>query len=93
MLVEDEGGLESALEPIDDDVVTMASSVPSAAGAAAPEIPYTAWNILSLVLVMMLLAGAGVLMADIVRNMWTWSGEGGVSSGFANTVIGWFGMN
>ena len=93
MLVEEEGGLESALEPIDDDVVTMASSVPSAAGAAALEIPYTAWNILSLVLVMMLLAGAGVLMADIVRNMWTWSGEGGVSSGFANTVIGWFGMN
>ncbi len=40
---------------------------------------------------MMLLAGAGVLMSDIVRNMWTWNGEG-VSSGFANTVIGWFGM-
>ena len=93
MLVEEEGGLESALEPIDDDVVTLAGSVPVAAGAVAPEIPYSAWNILSLVLVMMLLAGAGILMADIVRNMWTWNGEGGVSSGFANTVIGWFGMN
>lgn len=93
MLVEEEGGLESALEPIDDDVVSLAGSVPAASGAVAPEVPYTAWNILSLVLVMMLLAGAGVLMADIVRNMWTWNGEGGVSSGFANTVIGWFGMN
>ncbi len=93
MLVEEEGGLESALEPIDDEVVTLAGSVPVAGGAVAPEIPYSAWNILSLVLVMMLLAGAGILMADIVRNMWTWNGEGGVSSGFANTVIGWFGMN
>lgn len=93
MLVEEEGGLESALEPIDDEVVSLAGSVPVASGAVSPEIPYTAWNILSLVLVMMLLAGAGVLMADIVRNMWTWSGEGGVSSGFANTVVGWFGMN
>lgn len=93
MLVEEEGGLESALEPIDDEVVSLAGSMPVASGAVSPEIPYTAWNILSLVLVMMLLAGAGVLMADIVRNMWTWSGEGGVSSGFANTVVGWFGMN
>lgn len=92
MLVEEEGGLEEALEPIDDEAVTMAGAVPVATGPAAPEVPYTPWNIVSLVLVLLLLAGSGVLMADIVRNMWTWSGEGGVSSGFANTVIGWFGM-
>jgi excisionase family DNA binding protein len=41
------------------------------AGAAAmPEAPYSIWNILSLVLVCMLLILVGMMMYELLRNMW-----------------------
>ena len=41
------------------------------AGAAAlPEAPYSIWNILSLVLVCLLLMLVGMMMYELLRNMW-----------------------
>ena len=50
------------------------------------------WNLMSLVFVVLLLGVTGMLMADVVRNMWSWNSETGVSSGLANTIIEALGM-
>ncbi len=51
---------------------------PAQAPAAAPEAPYSVWNVLTLLMVLMLMIFGGMLMMDLVRNMWTF--EGGVAS-------------
>ena len=41
-----------------------------ASAAALPEAPYSIWNILGLVLVSMLLVLVGMMMYELLRNMW-----------------------
>ncbi len=92
MLVEEEAaGLDAQLEPIDEAAV-VAGSVPSIAAIHAPEAAYTVWNLMALIFVVLLLAVTGMLMADVVRNMWAWNSETGVSSGLANSIIEALGM-
>lgn len=92
MLVPDEGdALDVQLEPI-EGAVAMAGALPIAAGTEASEAAYTAWNIMALLLVVLLLSVTGMLMADIVRNMWTWNGDGSAASGLANSIIDALGM-
>ena len=58
-----------------------------------PEAPYSIWNISGLVLILVFLAFTGVLMSDLVRNMWAWE-EGGmdvatsISTGITDAVFG-----
>jgi hypothetical protein len=92
MLVEEDvAGLDAQLEPI-DEAALVAGAVPSIAAIHAPEAPYTVWNLMALIFVVLLLAVTGMLMADVVRNMWAWNSETGVSSGLANTIIEALGM-
>ncbi|MHB8969043.1 MAG: helix-turn-helix domain-containing protein [Pirellulaceae bacterium] len=92
MLLEEEAeGLEAQLEPI-DEAALVAGATPSIAATHATEAAYSAWNLMALVFVVMLLAVTGMLMADVVRNMWAWNSETGVSSGLANTIIEALGM-
>jgi hypothetical protein len=90
MLVPEEAeGLDVQLEPI-EGAAAVAGALP--VSAEAPEAEYSAWNLAALIFVVILLSVTGMLMADIVRNMWAWSGETSVSSGLANTIIEALGM-
>lgn len=67
-----------------------------AAAAVLPEAPYSIWNILSLVLVCLLLILVGMMMYELLRNMWglnapikTVGGE--FDSWLMDTILGWFG--
>jgi excisionase family DNA binding protein len=40
--------------------------------AQLPEAKYSVWNVLSLMVVMLLMVLAGLMMVDLVRNMWQW---------------------
>ncbi len=92
MLVpEDAEGLGLPLEPI-EEAVAVAKAAPGISGAQAPEAAYSVWNLMSLVFVVLLLGVTGMLMADVVRNMWSWNSETGVSSGLANAIIEALGM-
>ena len=51
-----------------EDALAMGSFGSSA--AALPEAPYTIWNIVSLVLISMLLILAGMMMYELLLNMW-----------------------
>jgi excisionase family DNA binding protein len=67
------------------------------AGAAvvmgAPEVPYSLPQVLSLLGILLLMCMSGILVTDIVRNMWAWSGsESSLTSGFTEMVLGAFGM-
>ena len=91
MLVPDEGdALDVQLEPI-DGAAAVAGAIPIAS-ADAPEAAYSAWNIMALLLVVLLLSVTGMMMADIVRNMWAWNGDTSVTSGLASSIIDALGM-
>jgi hypothetical protein len=67
------------------------------AGAAVvmgvPEVPYSLPQVLSLLGILLLMCMSGILVTDIVRNMWAWSGSGSsLTSGFTDMVLGAFGM-
>jgi excisionase family DNA binding protein len=51
-----------------DDALAMGGFGSSA--AALPEAPYTIWNIVALVLISMLLILVGMMMYELLRNMW-----------------------
>lgn len=86
LVPEEVEGLEVQLEPI-EEAAAVARATPALIGAAVPEASYTVWNLMSLVFVALLLGITGMLMADVVRNMWTWNSETSVSSGLANAII------
>ncbi|MDG2408925.1 MAG: helix-turn-helix domain-containing protein [Pirellulales bacterium] len=58
--------------------------------ATVPELPYSGWNILSLFLCIVLLALSGMLIYDLVRQVWSWEGVHPVNSGLMDAIIGMF---
>ncbi|MBN1911904.1 MAG: helix-turn-helix domain-containing protein [Pirellulales bacterium] len=63
----------------------------AAAGAAAgvlPETPYTGWNIFFLVLCVIILTLIGMMMYDLVRNMWSWNQPYPVNSWLMDMILG-----
>jgi hypothetical protein len=63
------------------------------AGAAAIEMPYSTFNILALSSVTVLLCLVGVMMLDMVWNIWSWQEPYLVSSSLLDALMGIFGMN
>jgi excisionase family DNA binding protein len=57
-----------------------------------PEAPYSIWNVLSLAMCFIFLALTGMMMFDLLRNMWSWDESYALNSsimdGFIN-MIGW----
>jgi Helix-turn-helix domain len=66
-------GQDSAFEST-DEFAEMAPTA-GAAGAVmfAPEVPYSTGQVLLLLIPVLLLAFSGLLVSDVVRNMWMWS--------------------
>lgn len=64
-------------------VPAMPTGAPTPASAAAqvyaaepPETPYSIFNVLGLLVIVMFLALSGIVMTDMMKNMWAWD-EGG----------------
>jgi excisionase family DNA binding protein len=71
------------------------SMAPAAAGgpmmtAAAPEAPFSMWNVLSLALCSVMLLMCGMFMFDLLRNMWSWNEAYSVNSSMMDMVLSWF---
>lgn len=82
----DGGGLEEAGD-------AFGEAAPAAAAVGAPEVPYHLLQVLSLLGILLLMCMSGILVTDIVRNMWAWSGaESSLTSGFTEMVLSAFGM-
>ena len=55
--------------------------------AALPETPYTVWNILSLSFCSIFLILVGMMMYDLMRNMWSWEGAYEVNSSIMDGIL------
>lgn len=63
--------LEGALNQFEPSQTLQPATQASPAGL--PEAPYTVWNVVALLAICIVLALTGMLMMDLVRNMWSWS--------------------
>lgn len=82
-----EGGLE--------EVDTLGATAPGGAAVVRglPEVPYSTLQVLSLLGILLLMCLSGILVTDVVRNMWAWSGEASsLTSGFTEMVLSAFGQ-
>jgi len=72
--------------------VAAPGEVPGAAlvAPALPEAPYTIWNVLSLALCVMILAVTGMMMFDMIRNIWSWDSETVLSSPIMDGILSLF---
>jgi hypothetical protein len=57
-----------------------------------PEAPYTGWQVGSLAIVAFVLAFAGILMMDVVRNIWTFNEPYGASTAIMNSIVSALGI-
>lgn len=71
----------------------LAASGMALPGLAPREIPYTMWNIISLAGCTLVLSLAGMMMFDLIRNMWSWDSPYGFNSFLMDTVMGLFGSS
>ncbi len=63
--------LEGALNQFEPSQTLQPAAQASPAGL--PEAPYSIWNVVALLAICIVLALTGMLMMDLVRNMWSWS--------------------
>ncbi len=94
-LVADEAsGLENQVSP-EMDAFQPADTefVPTAVAPGVPEAQYSVLNVIWLLLVLMMMSTVGVLMWDIVRNMWSWHGEYAATSWLTDAVVSAFQLN
>jgi hypothetical protein len=88
---------EEAFHPIG---VEAGFGAPSSGVAAAPayvqvpavETPYSVWNVISLGIVAGTLALAGMMMVDVMLNMWVYAGTSSISSGIMDAFLSMVGM-
>ena len=60
------------------------------AAVALPEAPYSVWNVLSLALCALFLAGCGMFMYDLLMHIWSWDEPYKINSSLMDMVLGWF---
>ncbi len=81
------------IAPFGAPPVAAPGEVPGAAALAPPalpEAPYTIWNVLSLALCVLILAVTGMMMFDMIRNIWSWDSETVLSSPIMDGILSLF---
>lgn len=81
--------LGEAISPsIAAPVMTMSSTV--GVSYPAPEAPYSVWNIVGLLVIVLLLSVSGIILTDIVQNMTAWEDTQDVSTGITDGLSSMF---
>jgi excisionase family DNA binding protein len=78
-LLAETAGLEQQLDSLDSGgkpATPVAAPAPTGAVYEAPETPYSIWNVIGLMLIIMFLSISGIIMTDMMKNMWAWEEEG-----------------
>lgn len=97
-LLAETAGLEQQLDSLEsggEPATPIGAPAPTPAAPAPdlPETPYSIWNIIGLLMIVMFLSLAAVLMTDMVKNMWAWQEGGhdistGISKGLTKALFG-----
>jgi hypothetical protein len=100
MLKADEAGLAAdAFQPVGMEAGlegaggTAPGGHPVYVQVANAETPYSVWNVLFLGGVAGMLALGGMMMVDVMLNMWNFSGTGSLSTGIMDAFISMFGLS
>jgi hypothetical protein len=99
MLKADEAGLAAdAFQPVGVEAgLEGAGAAPGGhpvyVQVASAETPYSVWNVLFLGGVAGMLALGGMMMVDVMLNMWNFSGTGSLSTGIMDAFISMFGLS
>jgi excisionase family DNA binding protein len=86
----DAAALGTAPLAVQSGALMMEGAPLGAAAAALPEAPYTAWNIVSLSFCTLFLVLAGMMIYDLMRNMWSWDGAYQVNSSIMDFILSFF---
>lgn len=54
---------------------------------AAPEMAYSIWNVLGLLVIVLIMATTGMLMTDLIRNMWSFDGTFSASTPIMDSLV------
>jgi hypothetical protein len=84
--------LEGALEQAEPGTVAQPALPEGMVYGPAPEMPYSVWNVLSLLAIVLVLTVTGMLMTDLIRNMWTWDETYAASTPIMDTMVRMFGL-
>ena len=96
LLAEDGGMVEGFGEAQPTGAGMDPSMSPQPAGqmmlaAEPPQSPYSIWNVIGLMMCLMMLSVTGVIMIDVVTNMWVWN-NGSTSTSLTDAVVSMMGM-
>lgn len=86
----------AAMDPLSAATMTPGMAQPMMGGpmyAQPVEVSYSIWNVLSLMMVLSVLTLTGMLMMDVMMNMWSWGGQGQASTGIMDFFISTFGLD
>ena len=89
LLEEDFGGAGLGAQTV-AATAGLAPAGATMAPAVAAEAPYSIWNVLLLSFSTLVLVLTGMMMVDLMRNMWSWNGEFRVNSSLMDTILGLF---
>ena len=79
-------------EDIDMQQEAKPSTTPREFYAPPPEMPYSIWNVLALLLIVVTLSLTGMLMTDLLRNMWSWDSTYSASTPIMDSAIRLLGL-
>ncbi len=92
-LVAETGGMDQQLDAFGAGAAApMAVPTFGVGPVGIPEAPYTIWNILGLAAILLFFSLSGVLLSDIMRNMWAWEDGLDISTSISEGITGAFGM-
>jgi excisionase family DNA binding protein len=83
--------LEGALNQFEASPTLQPAS--QAYPAGLPEAPYSIWNVVALLAICLVLGLTGMLMMDLVRNMWSWSETYTASTPLMDMMVQLIGLN
>lgn len=86
---------EAAVEQVEEDIGLEAAEE-ATAGAAMPARvssadEFSLWNVMGLVLIFVIFLPTGIMMIDLMRNMWSWNGPNSLNSAMMDAILGVFG--
>lgn len=93
-MVADEGLV--AEDAMMDDGFGIDAGAPAPVGAAVPvayETPFTTWSVVALAGILLLMCLGGMLMTDLMRNMWAYSEPAAPVSSMTDALISMFGLD
>ncbi len=83
--IDEQGGFGS--EGFGDDAALAGGALAAGAMRGVPETPYGTLDVVILLLILLLMGMGGLLVTDLMRNMWAWDGQNDYTSGFTSMLV------